>query len=179
MPGSYFDASREDDQHATKAVPDGDLHSCKTNKKLHHRAMWKLTLVLVSGSRIPPAVLVGGTIFSTNTLSNNGTNLLAAVANAIFLLSFFPSTLITKLCLKTSPKPQDQIPVAQLSKQGASTSSETRAMQSMCWPVEGRRFLWGAGLVLLERSETELGFKLRQHLHWNSGNTLETWQQGE
>lgn len=108
MPGSYFDASREDDQHATKAVPDGDLHSCKTNKKLHHRAMWKLTLVLVSGSRIPPAVLVGGTIFSTNTLSNNGTNLLAAVANAIFLLSFFPSTLTTKLCLKTSPKPLDE-----------------------------------------------------------------------
>lgn len=107
MPGSYFDASREDDRHTTKAMPDGDLQSCKTNKKLHFKAMWKPTLVLVSGSRIPPAVLVGGTIFSTNTLSNNGTNLLAAVANAIFLLSFFPSTLITKLCLETSPKPQE------------------------------------------------------------------------
>jgi hypothetical protein len=34
---------------------------------------------VVSGRRIPPADLVGGTIFSTNTLSSNGINLLAAV----------------------------------------------------------------------------------------------------
>ena len=141
MPGSCFDASREDDQRTTKAVPDGDLQSCKTNKKLHHRAMWKLTLVLVSGSRIPPAVLVGGTIFSTNTLSNNGTNLLAAVANAIFLFSFFPSTLITKLCLKTSPKPQDKFRWQNYRSKELQRAPKREQCNRCVWPVEGRRFL--------------------------------------
>lgn len=38
---------------------------------------------------MPPAVLVGGTIFSTKTLSNRGTNLFIAVAIAI-LSQMFP-----------------------------------------------------------------------------------------
>lgn len=54
-------------------------------KNYDKKGMNQPTLAVVSGRRIPPADLDGGTIFSTNTLSNNGINRLAAVTVDIVL----------------------------------------------------------------------------------------------
>ena len=62
---------------------------CKAQKCKSDQAVLTRTVEEDSGRRMPPAVLVGGTIFSTKTLSNRGTNLFIAVAIAI-LPQIFP-----------------------------------------------------------------------------------------
>lgn len=61
----------------------------KAQKCKSDQAVLTRTVEEDSGRRMPPAVLVGGTIFSTKTLSNRGTNLFIAVAIAI-LPQMFP-----------------------------------------------------------------------------------------
>lgn len=69
-------------QEKTQPLSDGRVEEC------HKSYEKKRTLAVVSGRRIPPADLDGGTIFSTNTLSNNGINRLATVTVDIVFVNF-------------------------------------------------------------------------------------------